>query len=177
MTDQYPRFRLPVSASAYSYGTAQGRQVKTKLDGGFSRFQKGLVSGATDFSITVNCTTQEHQQYAWAFIEGLMEQKTDGSISGGIEAGTSPFILQISSRGILEDHLCKLDYSTVSDSNHRGNSCDISFVVEAEPIVDQTLNSMILDAAENGIEIGKIEETLDRLTIFVRDDMDRLNKR
>ena len=177
MADEYPRLRLKVQQNSYGFAEPAGHQVQTKLNGGFSNFSKGLQAGATNFNIALKFKNTDEAQYFSAFIKGGTRTDESGEITGGgIEFGSTPFIMEMVSRGILEDHLCWIIFDSINYDNFRGLTSGVRFQVEVEPLVDDALNDGILDLVDSGIEPGDITPTLDRLTIYVRDDLEVLNR-
>lgn len=172
--DKYPRLKLKVQQTGYGFSEPQGQQTKTKLQGGFSRFRRGLVAGATDISCQLKLKSTDEQQYFSAFIKGLTKERSDGTQNGGIRFGEVPFICELVTRGMLEDHVCWMQWDTIKWGSFQGFTAVVNFTLEVEPLVDDKLNDQILDLVDNGVDPNDMTKTLDRMEKFVKEDMRRL---
>lgn len=139
MTDAYPRLPLTVMADGYSCTGPRGVQRVYTLSGGYSRVAKGLVSAATIVHLAVMCKDRHDQEILARWLRSDPIDDGKGHLYGGISYGAVPYLAAITTRGKLEDHICIMQYDTVTWSDYRGYTCRVSWTSEATPYGDSDI--------------------------------------
>ena len=153
----FPASIKPVISQGYSFGMANNI-LEQPVSGGSSLLIRDTKYGFVDFNVTIVGSP-------------LKMQVWNDFYYGKIDGGASKFSMQLDSGNGIEEHICQIVPSSVTQNFNNDPTRFISYTVRAEktPFQDNPYGGALVDLFD--IYGDDFPALLDRLAIYVLEDM------